>query len=93
MTTGSAYHLRWPLVAPIPSATSDGFSIRRRTLYRALAVVVALAAISPLLFDADLGGYPAGDLQPAQAQLAGLPPLLQASRTAMLPMPPRFQHH
>jgi hypothetical protein len=55
MTTGSAYHLRWPLVAPIPSATSDGFSIRRRTLYRALAVVVALAAISPLLFEANLG--------------------------------------
>jgi hypothetical protein len=97
MTTGSAYHLRWPLVAPIPSATTDSFSISRRTLYRALAVVVALAAISPLLFEADLGGNATGDPQPAQVQLAGLPPLLQTSRTAVLvaelPAPPRFQHH
>ena len=97
MTTGSAYHLRWPLVAPIPSATRDGFSIRRRTLYRALAVVVALAAISPLLFEADLGGNAGGDPHAAQAQLAGLPPLLQASRNAALgvelPAPSRYQHH
>lgn len=52
MTTGSAYHLRWTLVAPIPSATSDSFPISRRILYRALAVVVALAAISPLICEA-----------------------------------------
>jgi hypothetical protein len=69
----------------------DGFSIRRRTLYRALAVVVALAAISPLLFEADLGGNSGGD--PQLIQVAGLPSQLQTSRTAMLPMPPRFQHH
>jgi hypothetical protein len=32
---------------------SDSFPIRRRILYRALAVVVALAAISPLLLEVD----------------------------------------
>ena len=53
MTTGSAHHLFSALVAPIPSATSNGFPLSRRTLYRALAVVVALAAITPLF--ADLG--------------------------------------
>jgi hypothetical protein len=51
MTTGSAHHLPWALVAPIPSATSDGFPMSRRTLYRALAVVVALAAMTPLFTD------------------------------------------
>ena len=56
MTTGSAHHLHWPLVASIPSAASDGFSMSRRILYRALAVVVALAAIAPLFFSADLNG-------------------------------------
>ena len=48
MTTASAHHLPWTLVVPIPSTTSASFSMRRRTLYRALAVVVALAAITPL---------------------------------------------
>ena len=52
MTTGSAHHLFSALVAPIPSATSNGFPLSRRTLYRALAVVVALAAITPLFADA-----------------------------------------
>ena len=97
MTTGSAYHLRWPLDAPIPSATRDSFSISRRTLYRALAVVVALAAISPLLFGVDFNGNVDGDSQNARAQLDGLPPLLQTRKTATLgaelPSPPRFQHH
>lgn len=49
MTTGSAHYLRWTFVAPIPSASSDSFSMSRRTLYRALAVVVALAAMAPLV--------------------------------------------
>lgn len=53
MTTGSAHHLPWALVAPIPSAMSDSFPMSRRTLYRALAVVVALAAMTPLFADAD----------------------------------------
>jgi hypothetical protein len=53
MTTGSAHHLPRTFVASIPSAASDSFSMSRRTLCRALAVVVALAAISPLLFGAD----------------------------------------
>ena len=48
MTTASAHHLPWTLVVPIPSTTSASFSMRRRTLYRALAVVVALASITPL---------------------------------------------
>jgi len=55
MTTGSAYHLRWTLVEPIPGTTSDGFAISRRTLYRALAVVVALAAMTPLFAATDSG--------------------------------------
>jgi hypothetical protein len=55
MTTGSAHHLPWAVVAPIPSATPDGFPMSRRTLYRALAVVVALAAITPLFADVDCG--------------------------------------
>lgn len=48
MMTGSAHPLPWTLVVPIPSTTSASFSTSRRTLYRALAVVVALAAITPL---------------------------------------------
>lgn len=36
--TGSARRLPWRLVVLIPSATSSGFSMRRRTLYRALAI-------------------------------------------------------
>ena len=62
MTTGSAHHLHWTLVASIPSAASDGFSMSRRILYRALAVVVALAAMSPLFFEAELNGSACGDL-------------------------------
>ena len=50
--TGSARHLPWSLVAPFPSVTPGGFSMRRRTLYRALAVALALAAITPLFADA-----------------------------------------
>lgn len=53
MTTGSAQSLPWTLVVPIPSATPGCFSLSRRTLCRALAVVVALAAITPLFADAD----------------------------------------
>lgn len=53
MTTGSAQSLPWTLVVPIPSMTPGRFSLSRRTLYRALAVVVALAAITPLFADAD----------------------------------------
>ncbi|NWJ41826.1 MAG: hypothetical protein HXX12_12760 [Geothrix sp.] len=53
MTTGSAQSLPWTLVVPIPSTTPGRFSLSRRTLYRALAVVVALAAITPLFAEAD----------------------------------------
>jgi hypothetical protein len=53
MITGSAHHLPWAIVAPFPSAMSDGLPMSRRTLYRALAVVVALAAIAPLFAAAD----------------------------------------
>lgn len=56
MTIGSARLLPWTFVAPIPSATSDSISMSRRTLYRALAVVVALAAITPLFADAKTAG-------------------------------------
>ena len=84
MTTGSAHHLLWTLVASIPSAASDGFSMSRRILYRALAVVVALAAIAPLFYGADLNGGALGEGQQVQAQLAGLPPLLQTGRAAAL---------
>jgi hypothetical protein len=97
MTTGSAHHLHWTLVASIPSATSDGFSMSRRILYRALAVVVALAAFAPLCFGADLNGPATDEAQKVQAQVAGLPPMLQAGRATefgvTVPAPPRFQHH
>jgi hypothetical protein len=97
MTTGSAHHLQWTYVAPIPSAASSSFSISRRILYRALAVVVALAAIAPLFFGADLNGSATGEGQMMQAQVVGLPPMLQAGRTVALgvatPAPARFQHH
>ena len=53
MTTGSAQSLPWTLVVLIPSTTPGRFSLSRRTLYRALAVVVALAAITPLFADVD----------------------------------------
>jgi len=46
--TGSARHLPWSLVVPIPSTTAGSFSMSRRTLYRALAIALALAAITPL---------------------------------------------
>jgi len=49
--TGSVRRLPWSPVAPIPSATPGGFSMGRRTLYRALAVALALAAITPLFAD------------------------------------------
>ena len=62
MTTGSAHHRRWILVASIPSAASGSFSISRRILYRALAVVVALVALSPLFFEAELNGSASSDL-------------------------------
>jgi hypothetical protein len=75
----------------------DGFSTSRRILYRALAVVVALAAISPLLFEADLSGSVDGDNQKAQAQIASLPPLLQTGGATALgveaPAPAHFRHH
>ena len=97
MTTGSAHHLHWTLVASIPSASSDSFSMSRRILYRALAVVVALAAIAPLFFGADLNGSATGASPQMQAQVAETPPTLQAGRTAALGVatlaPPRFQHH
>ena len=51
--SGSARHLPWSLVVPFPSTTSGGFSMSRRTLYRALAAALALAAITPLFGDAD----------------------------------------
>jgi len=96
MTTGSAYHLPWTLVASIPSASSEGYSMSRRTLWRALAVVVALAAISPLLFEADLSSSAAGNSRTMQAQLTGLPPMPQAGRTAAFgvatPAPVGFRH-
>jgi hypothetical protein len=79
MTTGSAHHLHWTLVASIPSAASDGFSMSRRILYRALAVVVALAAIAPLLFEADLPPLP----QASRTSALGVE----------APAPVRFQHH
>ncbi len=72
MTTGSAHHLPWALVAPIPSATSDSFPMNRRTLYRALAVVVALAAITPLFAAADADG--GGDPLNQTAQKSGSQP-------------------
>ena len=97
MTTGSAHHLHWTLVASIPSAASDGFSMSRRILYRALAVVVALAAFAPLFFGADLNGPATVEGQKVQAQVAGLPPMLQAGKVAALGVttsaPLRFQHH
>ena len=46
--TGSARRQPWSLVAPFPSAMSGSCSMRRRTLYRAFAVALALAAITPL---------------------------------------------
>ena len=97
MTTGSAHHLHWTLVASIPSAASDGFSMSRRILYRALAVVVALAAIAPLFFGADLNGSATGEGQKVPARVAGLPPMLQVGRAAALgvatPASHRLQHH
>jgi hypothetical protein len=56
MTTGSAHRLPWSLIAPIPSAIPGRFSMSRRTLCRALAVVVALAAIIPLFADTAADG-------------------------------------
>jgi hypothetical protein len=97
MTTGSAHHLHWTPVASIPSAAADGFSMSRRILYRALAVVVALAAFAPLFVGADLNGPATGEGRKVQAQVAGLPPMLQAGRVAEFgvarPTSPRFQHH
>ncbi len=46
--TVSARRLPWSLVVPIPSAIEGGLSMSRRTLYRALAIALALAAITPL---------------------------------------------
>ncbi len=89
MTTGSAHHLHWTLVASIPSTASDGFSMSRRILYRALAVVVALAAIAPLFFGADRNGSTAGESRMVQAQVVDRTPALGDAT----PTPPRFQHH
>jgi hypothetical protein len=76
---------------------AEGFSMSRRILYRALAVVVALAAIAPLFFGTDLNGPATGEGPKVQAQVAGLPPMLQAGRSGALgvvtPAPDRFQHH
>ncbi|HEY3270243.1 MAG TPA: hypothetical protein VGJ89_03430 [Geothrix sp.] len=47
--------------------------MNRRTLYRVLAVVVALAAISPLLIDPD------GGLQQIPSCAGGIPSLLLGS--------------
>ena len=90
MTTGSAYHLPWTLVASIPSASSEGYSMSRRTLWRALAVVVALAAISPLLFATDLNASAGGDSRTMNAHMAGIPAAVLGSDT---PAPVHFQHH
>jgi hypothetical protein len=46
--TGSARRLPWSLVVLIPSTAPGGFSMRKRTLYRALAIALALAVMSPL---------------------------------------------
>jgi hypothetical protein len=81
MTTGSAHHLHWTLVASIPSAASDGFSRSRRILYRALAVVVALAAISPLLLEAG----PTGGIQQLIAARAAGSQAQQGVRTSTGP--------
>jgi len=51
--TVSARRLPWSLVVLIPSATEGGFSMSRRTLYRALAIALALAAITPLFASVD----------------------------------------
>jgi len=59
--TGSARHLPWSLVTLIPSATLDRYSMSRRTLYRALAVAVAMVAIQTLCFEALSSGIAAGD--------------------------------
>jgi hypothetical protein len=55
MTTGSARRLPWSPVALIPSAMPGRFSLSRRTLCRALAAVVALAALTPLFAGAAPG--------------------------------------
>lgn len=54
MTTGSARRLPWSPVVLIPSTMPGRFSMSRRTLCRALAAVLALAAITPLF----AGGAP-----------------------------------
>jgi hypothetical protein len=61
----------------------------RRILYRALAVVVALAAIAPLFFGADLNGNATGEGRLVQAQVVDRTLALGVAR----PTPPRFQHH
>jgi Amt family ammonium transporter len=47
--------------------------MNRRTLFRALAVAVALAAMSPLLLAADPNGGATGGIQNVPAQVAGAP--------------------
>ena len=73
MTTASAHHLPWTLVVPIPSTTSASFSMRRRTLYRALAVVVALGSITPLFAEPAQEGPRRNQPNPAD-QLPGSQP-------------------
>lgn len=72
MTTGSARRLPWSPVALIPSAMPGRFSMSRRTLCRALAAVVALAALTPLFAGA----------APSQARET------QSHLSAPLPVPP-----
>ncbi|WP_243319739.1 ammonium transporter [Geothrix sp. SG200] len=49
--------------------------MNRRTLFRGLAVALAFAAISPLLFAADPNGGATGGIQNVPAQAAGAPTL------------------
>lgn len=65
MTTGSARRLPWSPVALIPSAMPRRFSMSRRTLCRALAAVVALAALTPLF-----AGAAPGQAQETQPRLS-----------------------
>ena len=46
----------------LPDPDEEGYPVKRRTLHRALAVAVAIAAISPL-FAADPNGCAKGSVQ------------------------------
>ncbi|GEM_PF-5290529 len=54
--TWSAYQLLQEMASPVPNTTPGGFSMRRRNLYRTLAAVVAVAAITPLFAADHCGG-------------------------------------